>query len=376
MIFRTLKQKILQLWSVPKAIVVLGPRQVGKTTLIHQICREAAPEGYLTLNADDLRVRQDLSNIDLATLRNIIGKNKVVFIDEAQRVHNIGLVLKLITDELAEIKLLVSGSSALELANEINEPLTGRKREFIMFPISWQEYADYIGSYEASRQLETRLIFGMYPEVITSGGDEITVLQELAGSYLYKDILNFQGIRKPEILDKLLKALALQVGAEVSYNELSNLLNIDRGTIENYLGILEKAFIIFRLSPFSGNLRNEINQSRKIYFFDNGIRNAIIGDFRLLNNRLDVGALWENFIISELRKKRSYAGWYGRSYFWRTYQGQEIDYVEEIDRAFNLYEIKYSPKKQIKLPKTFGRNYPVKESILLNAANFTQVLLT
>lgn len=376
MIFRTLKQKILQLWSVPKAIVVLGPRQVGKTTLIHQICREAASEGYLTLNADDLRVRQDLSNIDLATLRNIIGKNKVVFIDEAQRVHNIGLVLKLITDELAEIKLLVSGSSALELANEINEPLTGRKREFIMFPISWQEYADYIGSYEASRQLETRLIFGMYPEVITSGGDEITVLQELAGSYLYKDILNFQGIRKPEILDKLLKALALQVGAEVSYNELSNLLNIDRGTIENYLGILEKAFIIFRLSPFSGNLRNEINQSRKIYFFDNGMRNAIIGDFRLLNNRLDVGALWENFIISELRKKRSYAGWYGRSYFWRTYQGQEIDYVEEIDGAFNLYEIKYSPKKQIKLPKTFGRNYPVKESILLNAANFTQVLLT
>lgn len=225
--------------------------------------------------------------------------------------------------------MLASGSSAFEIANEINEPLTGRKWEYYLFPISWEEYVNYAGYMNAHQQLETRLLYGMYPDVITSPGEEKEVLDQLTTSYLYKDLLRFRGIRKPELLDKLLKALALQIGQEVSYNELAGLLQVDKSTVSDYIRLLEQTFIITRLQPLSRNLRNEISTMRKIYFWDTGIRNMLIGNFNSLQSRTDAGALWENFLVIERMKYIQYHGLIGNRYFWRTKAQQEIDYVEE-----------------------------------------------
>ncbi len=356
MINRVLKQQIIDKWNSGKVLIVLGPRQVGKTTLLLELI--ANEENCLKIDGDDLETRQLFENISFTNLKRFISNHTTVFFDEAQRISNIGLIAKQIHDQLPNIRLLISGSSALEIANEINESLTGRKWEYQLFPISWQEYVEYIGYFEARKQLENRLIFGMYPEIITNDGNEAGLLKQLSGSYLYKDLLAYSGIRKPQLLDKLLFALALQLGSEVSYNELSRSLGVNRTTIEEYISLLEKAFVIFRLPPFSRNHRSEISSSRKIYFWDNGIRNAIIGDFKAVPSRTDVGSLWENFLISERLKLNSYRQWYGRQYFWRTYAQQEIDYIEEIDGQISAFEIKWNPKKKIKFSKTFTESYP------------------
>jgi uncharacterized protein len=374
MIERLLKKEILKRWDTPKAIIVIGPRQVGKTTLLQQICADKGD--YLFLNADEVEVVAELEQANELHLRHIIGQKKVVFIDEAQRVKNIGLTLKIITDQIPEVRLLVSGSSALDLASTINEPLTGRKWEFKMFPISWGELAGQRGVLDARKQLEQRLIFGMYPDVINSTGDEREVLGQLSSSYLYRDVLQYGNIRKPEILQKLLTALALQLGSEVSFNELAQLLQIDRFTVEQYIGLLEKAFIIFRLAPLSRNLRNEINTSRKIYFIDNGIRNAIISDFKPLSLRADTGALWENFLISERFKRNEYERRWAKSYFWRTYQQQEIDYVEEVDGSFSAWEMKWQAKKNWKCPASFVEAYKPVEHQIVHRDNFEAFLLS
>ncbi len=368
MINRLLETQLKARWGTGKALVVLGPRQVGKTTLLKKLCEERG--SYLLLNADEAEVRNQLENANVSRLKQILGSNTIVFIDEAQRIQNIGLTLKLLTDQLPDRQLLISGSSSLELANQINEPLTGRKWEFRMFPISWAELTNSAGYLEAHRQLETRLLYGMYPDVVTSLGDERAVLQQLSTSYLYKDILTFGGIRRPEILDKLLVALALQVGSEVSYNELSQLLQMDRATVESYISLLEKAFIIFRLQPLSRNLRNEINSSRKVYFYDNGIRNAILADFKPLSLRGDVGALWENFLVSERQKHLHYNQQWTRNYFWRTYQQQEIDYVEEQDGAFRAYEFKWNPKAKARFSSTFLESYKPDVTQIISRENF------
>jgi predicted AAA+ superfamily ATPase len=363
MISRLLEASLRNRWNSGKALVVMGPRQVGKTTLLRKLCDEQG--SYLLLNADEADVRSQLENANVTRLRQLIGPNRVVFVDEAQRVHNIGLTLKIITDQLPDVRLLVSGSSSLDLANQINEPLTGRKFEFRLYPISWQELVNSQGFLEARRQLETRLLYGFYPDVVTNLGDERAILQELSSSYLYKDLLTLGGIRRPELLDKLLVALALQVGSEVSYNELSRLLQIDRATVESYIGLLEKAFIVFRLQPFSRNLRSEISSSRKIYFYDNGIRNAILADFKPLDLRSDVGALWENFLISERQKYLHYSQQWVRSYFWRTHQQQEIDYVEEQDGDFRAFEFKWNPNAKARFPKPFLETYhPILQEVL------------
>ena len=361
MLNRVIEAKIAQKLGKGKAIVVLGPRQVGKTTLIQKILKD---KDFLFLDGDDPTVRNLLTNPNTKQLASIIGEEKIVFIDEAQRIENIGITLKLITDQFKNVQLLVSGSSAFEINNKINEPLTGRKWEYQLFPIAWQELEDSVGYVAAEQQLELRVIYGMYPDVINNAGGEAEILQQLTDSYLYKDILAYSGIRKPEILEKLLQALALQIGSEVSYNELSQLLGIDKNTVANYIDLLEKAFVIFKLKSFSRNLRNEIKTNVKIYFYDTGIRNAVIGNFNTLQLRQDKGALWENFLILERLKKKSYEGNFAKSYFWRTTKQQEIDYVEEEAGSLKGFEIKWNPKAKTKIPSVFKETYEAKVEII------------
>lgn len=370
MISRIIQAKVQAKMGRGKAIIILGPRQVGKTTLIRQILEK---ETYLFLDGDDPTVRNLLTNPNTEQLKSIIGNNKIVFIDEAQRIENIGITLKIITDQLKEVQLLVSGSSAFEINNKLNEPLTGRKWEYQLFPISWKELEDNIGFVKAEQQLEIRVTYGMYPDVINSIGNEAEVLKQLTDSYLYKDILAFSGIRKPDILEKLLQALALQIGNEVSYNELSQLIGIDKNTVSNYIDILEKAFVIFKLKSFSRNLRNEIKTNQKIYFYDTGIRNMVIGNFNALDLRQDKGTLWENFLIVERMKKNSYDGSLAKPFFWRTVQQQEIDYVEEKAGKITGYEINWNPKAKVKIPVVFKETYAA-EVIVLTRENFKPFL--
>ncbi len=350
-----------------KAIVLLGPRQSGKTTLIETILLERGK--YLLLDCDDPVTRGELTNANTEKLKQIIGSHKIVFIDEAQRVENVGLSLKIILDRIKNIQLFVSGSSSFDLTNEINEPLTGRKWEYTLYPISWDELQNHIGYLQALQQIEQRIVFGMYPDVIETLGDEEEILKQLSGSYLYKDLLSYKGIRKPELLEKLLRALAFQVGSEVSYNELSNLLQADKATIKNYVQLLEKAFVVFRLQPFNRNLRNEIKSLTKIYFFDNGIRNAIVSNFNPINLRQDMGQLWENFLISERMKYLHYNRISANTYFWRTKQKQEVDYIEERGGKIYAYEFKWGRIKNKKIPASFKQAYQP-EFHFINRDNF------
>jgi predicted AAA+ superfamily ATPase len=366
MINRILESKIASKIGKGKAILIVGARQVGKTTLIKNLL---ANQEYLFLDGDDPTIRNLLTNPNTEQIKNIIGKYKFVFIDEAQRIENIGITLKIITDQFQYVQLLVSGSSAFEINNKINEPLTGRKWEYYLYPISWKEFEDNVGFIKAEQQLEIRLIYGMYPEVINNMDDAYEVLKELTNSYLYKDIMAFSNIRKPDILEKLLKALALQMGSEVSYNELSQLLGIDKNTVSNYIDILTKSFVIFKLSSFSRNLRNEIKNNQKIYFYDNGIRNMIIGNFNNLDVRQDKGALWENFLISERIKNINYDNNLAKPYFWRTVQQQEIDYVEECNGEIKGYEIKWRSKPKMKSYQAFNEAYNT-ETTTINRDNF------
>ena len=365
---RDLQQQIEKKWDSGKIIILIGPRQVGKTTLLRKLCEEQG--NYLFVNGDDAEDRILFNQAGENKLRNIIGNYTTIFFDEAQRIPGIGLILKIIHDQIKTVRVVVSGSSALEIANEINEPLTGRKWEFNLFPFSWNELQTHFGFVQNQKKISNYLIYGTYPEVITNANDAENVLKQIANSYLYKDLLQFKNIKKPEILDKLLLALALQIGSEVNYNELSRTVGVDRATIEQYISLLEKAFVVFRLAPLSRNVRTEMNTSRKIYFYDNGIRNTIIGNFKSLEFRQDVGALWENFMISERIKAQNYNKWHGRNYFWRTYQQQEIDWIEEIDSRFSASEFKWNDKKKNKsFAKTFIENYAIKTTLVVSPSN-------
>ena len=372
---RSLFEILLQKADYKKAILLLGPRQVGKTTLVKRLA-ETITSNFLYLNGDELAIQNVLQNPSLSFLKAYLGESKVVVIDEAQRIQNVGLTLKLIVDNFEGIQLLVTGSSALELASSINEPLTGRKWEYRLFPLSWSELVKTLGFPKCLSSLDNYLIFGTYPEVIASNGQEIPVLTNLASSYLYKDLLNFQGIRKPELLNKILQALAWQVGSEVSFNELSQTVQADKQTVQHYMDLLEKAFIINRLAPFSRNLRGEISTSRKVYFVDNGIRNSIIGNYAPISGRSDVGALWENFLIAERQKLLSYHGFYGKVYFWRNVRGQEIDYLEEIDGKIYPFEFKWNPKAKAKFPTVFLETYLPETPQVIHRENFWEWLQT
>ncbi len=369
MIKRIVYRKITEQLFKGKAIVILGARQVGKTTLLEEL-QKNVDGTLLFLNADEPDVRSRLTDVTSSQLKQVIGDHKLVVIDEAQRIKNIGLTLKLITDQIKHVQVIATGSSAFELSNQINEPLTGRKYEYQLFPVSVEEMTGYHGRMEEKRMLETRLIYGMYPEVMTNAGKERKTLETLTGSYLYKDIFSFQEIRRPEVVEKLLQALALQVCNEVSYNELARLISADPVTVERYIGLLEQAFVIFRLYSLSRNNRNELKKSRKVYFYDNGIRNALIANFNPLSLRQDTGALWENFMVSERMKYVHYNDIYCNRFFWRTLQQQEIDYVEEREGKLFAFEFKWNKKAKAKFPKTFAASYPKAETQLITPENY------
>ena len=373
MINRALKPILQHKVDYRKAIVVLGPRQVGKTTLLDEIASTITKD-YLYINGDDPAIRLLWNNPTQAFIDNYITGYKVIVIDEAQRLENIGLSAKMIIDAKKDVQLFLSGSSSLEIASRINEPLTGRKWEYRLYPLSWEELKEHFTFAKTLPRLEEFLVTGMYPEVITHQKDAKEILSNLAGSYLYKDILELGGIRRPDILLKLLQALAWQVGNEVSYNELAQTIAADKTTVSDYIDLLEKAFVIFRLTPFARNLRNEISSTRKVYFYDNGVRNTIINNFAPLSQRGDVGALWENFIISERKKQLAYSGFYGNTYFWRTKSQAEIDYIEEQDGKISAYELKWNPRAKAAFPKAFIEEYHPFVTKVIHKENFWEWL--
>ena len=358
-----------------KAIILLGARQVGKTTLLKKIIQEQHVEA-LYLNCDEPQTVAALTNCNLKELQMIVGANKFVVIDEAQKVDNIGLTLKLIVDNMPDVQVIATGSSAFELRNCLNEPLTGRKYEYQMFPISSKEIYQSSGYLDLKGLLETRLIYGSYPDILNHANDARELLRMLTDSYLYKDILATDNLRKPDVLDKLLRALAFQVGSEVSYNELAQTVGTDSKTVERYIELLEKCYIIFRLHGLSRNLRNELKKAKKIYFYDNGVRNAVIQQFAPLELRNDAGALWENFFISERVKRNHYQQDYCNTFFWRTKSQLEIDYIEEQNGQMTVFEMKWNPKKAItSIPDAFLKAYNVKETVIITPDNYLDYLL-
>lgn len=377
LIKRQLEQVIQKQLFHGKAIVLIGARQVGKTTLFQQILGSSniAQNQILSIYCDDPEQRGLLENANLAELSQLLSEKRIVMVDEAQRIQGVGITLKLITDHFKDVQLLVTGSSSFLLQGQLNEPLTGRKFEYHLYPVSTQELYNDGGLIRVKQTLESRLIYGSYPDVLNNAENVRQVLLNLSGSYMYQDLLSMEGVRKPVLLEKLLVALALQVGSEVSYNELAQTVNSDAKTVEKYVDLLEKCFIIFRLNGLSRNVRTELKRSKKIYFYDNGIRNALVQNFNPVNLRQDMGALWENFFISERIKYNQYNGKYANMYFWRTTQQQEIDYIEESDGAMTAFEIKWNPKKaNIKFPSAFTTAYPIREKIVITPDNYLEWL--
>ncbi len=374
----TIKRELLPLVEKQigrkKILLIMGARQVGKSTLLKDIFRNR--EKVVWMNGDDPDIAATLADISSTRLRTMLAGKDFFILDEAQRIPDIGLKLKLIADNMEDIQVVATGSSSFELASKVSESLTGRKREYQMFPLTFKEMVDHSDLLSETRLIPHRLTFGYYPEVVTSPGEEKEVLKELADSYLYKDILQLDGILKSEKLTKLLQALSRQIGDQISYREIGMLIDLDPKTVEKYIDILEKSFIVFRLGSFSRNLRNELKNSKKIYFYDLGIRNAVIGDFRQPELRQDVGALWENFVVSERLKRHRYNRDFANMWFWRSTQQKEIDVIEEENGQLSAFEIKWNPgKKNVKLPNQFAEAYPEANFKVITPGNIEEFLL-
>lgn len=368
MIKRDIQDSIKDDFKRGKVITIIGPRQVGKTTLLNQIDTEG--KKVLSLNCDDEIDAMAIEGKSSVELRNLFENYDIVFIDEVQRVKNIGMALKKIADLKLRTNVIVTGSSSLSIRDEVNEPATGRLIEYNLFPFSFSELAADSSELDVMKSLESRMIYGSYPEVVTDPAVARRTIMGLANNYLYKDILSYGGVRKPEILQKLVRALALQMGSEVSYNELAKTVGIDKATVESYIGLLEKCFVVFRLESFSRNMRNEIQKGKKVYFYDNGIRNAIISNFAPLEMRNDVGALWENLMISERVKRNAYTQSYAQPFFWRTHSQKEIDYVEDCDGVLTAFEFKWNEKAKAKKPTDFMESYTNSRFEVITPSNF------
>ncbi len=372
MIIRSIQKTVKEKLFKGKAVLLFGPRQVGKSTLIEGILQD---KDHLYLNGDDADVREILTNTTATKLKAIMGSKKILFIDEAQRIQNIGLTLKLFTDQIKDVQVIATGSSAFELSSQVNEPLTGRKYEFMLYPLSFAEMVQDHGLIQEKRLIEHRLVYGYYPEIVTQAGEEAERLKLLTGSYLYKDLLMLEQVKKPLILEKLLKALALQIGSEVSYQELGQTIGSDSKTVDKYINLLEKAFVVFRVPAFSRNVRNEIKKGKKVYFYDCGIRNAILNNFKTMSFRTDIGALWENFLFAERMKYLRYQNQDTTLYFWRTIQQQEVDLIEDDGENLSAYEFKWNSKAKVRFPQTFINNYPAAKTFVVTPANIEEFLL-
>ena len=373
MIIRQQQENIYKNMFKGKAIIIFGPRQCGKSTLVEHLLNNQDKE-WLYFNGDEADVRHILHNTTSANLKALTKQNKIVFIAEAQRIPGIGLTLKLFTDQIKNVQVIATGSSAFELAGMVQEPLTGRKYEYMLYPLSFAEMVNHHGLLAEKRMLQQRMLYGYYPDVVTNPGEEMDILIALANSYLYKDILTLDNVKKPVLLDKLLKALALQIGSEVSYNELAQTVGADKETVEKYIDLLEKCFVVFRLPALSRNVSNEIKKGKKVYFYDCGVRNAIVNNFSSPHSRNDTGGLWENFIIAERMKYLKYNKINARLYFWRTTQQQEIDLIKEEGTSIKAYEFKWNPKAKTRFPLTFTENYENVETFSISPDNMHEFI--
>jgi hypothetical protein len=370
---RLIKPSLEKWFYQGKAIVLIGPRQVGKTTLLKQIAQERELDATW-LDADLPEVRQQLEHPTLATIKATIGSYKIVIIDEIQRLANAGLLLKIMVDNFPEVQFIATGSSSLEISETIFEPLTGRHILFNLYPFSIGELYPTKSPFEIEQELEFHLVYGMYPEITQKREIGETLLQNLAEQYLYKDVLIWKDIRKPELLDKLLKLLAYQIGSEVNNHELSKALRVQSETVESYIDLLEKSFVVYRLNSYSTNERKEISKMSKVYFWDNGIRNAVIGNYNQLANRNDHGQLWENFITSERLKHLRWTNSKAKSYFWRNYNQSEVDYVELLGEQLTAYEMKWNTTKNHKVTRAFTNMYPDAETEVITPKGFVEFL--
>lgn len=368
---RYLKNEIISKLQPNKVVVLYGPRQVGKTTLTKKILEEVGGD-YLFVSGEDRDVQKWLSSASLTTLKRFIGSTKLLVVDEAQKVDNIGLNLKLIVDHIDWIKVMATGSSSFELAHQVGEPLVGRKWQFTLYPIAQLEMKKVEPVHETYAKLSERLIYGSYPDVVAAVGidEKRDIIKSITDGYLYRDLLSFEDIRKSQKIIDVLKLIVFQIGQEVSLNEVGNAVNLDSRTVERYLDLLEKVFVIKRVYGFSRNLRKEITKTSRYYFYDNGVRNALIGNFNELENRNDVGQLWENYLFMERMKRNEYLGARPNVYFWRTWDKKEIDLVEERDGKLFGYEFKWSEKKKTKPPKDWLETYENAEYDVINRENY------
>jgi predicted AAA+ superfamily ATPase len=369
---RALKEIFLKKLQTNKVLVLHGARRVGKTLFLKDLCRRHFKEPFIFLNGEDVSTIAVLEKRTVENYKGLLGSTKLLIIDEAQKIPEIGLKLKLMVDNIEDIKIIATGSSVFDVTNKLGEPLTGRKYTFYMFPFAQMEYSKFENIVETKAKLEGRLIYGAYPELINleSNDEKADYLRELINAYLLKDILEVNGVKNSSKMLNLLRLIAFQIGKEVSLDELGMNLGISRNTVERYLDLLSKVFVVYKIQGFSRNLRNEITKTNRWYFYDNGIRNALIANFNPLLLRNDTGELWENYILSERIKFQHYTGMHVNNYFWRTYQQQEIDWVEERGGRLFAYEIKWNPRKKTKVPSAWAKAYPESNFELITVDNY------
>lgn len=368
---RTIEEKLIQYLKPNKVMVLVGPRRVGKTVLLTHILSQVS-EKYMFLHGEDNETISILENRSIQNYKNLLGDNNLLVIDEAQKIPDIGAKLKLMIDNIEELKIIITGSSAFDIQNQTGEPLTGRKHTFNLFAFSELELNQIENVIQKRSNLRQRLVFGNYPELlqIKSNEGKIEYLKEIINSYLLKDILAFQNIKNSHKIFDLLRLISLQVGGEVSLQELASQLSMSKNTVEKYLDILSKVYVLYNVRGFSKNLRKEITKTSRWYFLDNGLRNAVIANLNPIELRSDIGALWENYIISERLKYQNYSGMIVNNFFWRTYDQQEIDWVEEREGKLFAYEFKWNPQKKVKIPVAWKNAYPDSEFKLINRDNY------
>ncbi len=374
---RAIERQLLVSLKPNKVVVLLGARRVGKTIFLKEMIKNHFHEPVLFLNGEDLATLAVLEQRTVENYKRLLGDTKLFIIDEAQKIPEIGLILKLMVDHLEGIRIIATGSSVFDISNKLGEPLTGRKTTLMLFPFAQMEYSQYENHFETNARLEGRLIYGCYPELTSmkTNKDKALYLNELVQSYLLKDILAFDGVRNSSKMIQLLRLIAFQIGKEVSLEEIGKQLSLSRNTVDRYLDLLSKVFVVYKLPGFNRNLRTEVTKTNRWYFYDNGIRNALILNFNPLELRNDIGELWENYVLSERIKYQHYNSMIVNNYFWRTYQQQEIDWIEEYDGKLHAFEIKWNSKKDVRQPSAWANAYPESTFKLINPQNYLDWIL-